>query len=158
MFSLWNSCQRQRRGCQNWCTKLSWQSPNGTAPAHTPATSVDCLPPLLQPNHLLNQSFKRPYDVFKSYAYIMGYPLCYAQSHLILKDNFIWDFGGWVSQYAMVSKCAENNSTFTTSTIDFTWIRRKKITIDNPVSELTCLPIYPKEFSLLLITSTCNSR
>ena len=34
----------------------------------------------------------------------------------------------------------------------------KKNTIDNPVSELTCLPIYPKEFSLLLITSTCNNR
>ena len=34
----------------------------------------------------------------------------------------------------------------------------KKITIDNPVSELTCLPIYPKAFSLLLITSTCNNR
>ena len=30
----------------------------------------------------------------------------------------------------------------------------EKITIDNPVSELTCLPIYPKEFSFLLITST----
>ena len=26
------------------------------------------------------------------------------------------------------------------------------------VSELTCLPIYSKEFSLLLIPSTCNNR
>ena len=37
-------------------------------------------------------------------------------------------------------------------------IRRKTIRLDNPVSELTCLKIYPREFSLLLITSTCNNR
>ena len=35
---------------------------------------------------------------------------------------------------------------------------KKKITTDNPDSVLTCLPIFPKEFSLLLITSTCNNR
>ena len=34
----------------------------------------------------------------------------------------------------------------------------ENITIDNPVSELTCLPMYPKELSLLLITSTHNNR
>ena len=34
----------------------------------------------------------------------------------------------------------------------------EKIRLDNPVSELTCLPIYHKEFSPLLITSTCNNR
>ena len=33
----------------------------------------------------------------------------------------------------------------------------EKIRLDNPVSELTCLPIYTKEFSVLLITSTCNN-
>ena len=36
--------------------------------------------------------------------------------------------------------------------------KAKQITIDNPVCELTCLPIFSKEFSLLLITSSCNNR
>ena len=34
----------------------------------------------------------------------------------------------------------------------------EKIRLDNSVSELTFLPIYPKEFSVLLKTSTCNNR
>ena len=34
---------------------------------HTPKP-VECSPPLLQPNHLLNQYFKRHYDVNKDYA------------------------------------------------------------------------------------------
>ena len=32
------------------------------------------------------------------------------------------------------------------------------VRIGNTVSELTCPPVYPKEFSLLLITFTCNNR
>ena len=34
---------------------------------HTPK-SVECLPPLLQPSHLLNQYFKRHYDICKGFA------------------------------------------------------------------------------------------
>ena len=48
-------------------------------------------------------------------------------------------------------------SFFASSTIDFTRIRRKTSGLRNPVSDLTCPPIYPKEFSLLLIISTCKN-
>ena len=72
MFSLGNSRQRQREApklvYKMFLTINEWW--------HT-QKSVECLPPLLQPKHLLNQYFKRHYDIYKSCASLaIHYLLC----------------------------------------------------------------------------------
>ena len=66
-YSLWDSRQHRRKWCQNVLTINDWQTPK----------SIECLLPLLQLKHLLNQYIKRHYDLCKGCASLaIHYFLC----------------------------------------------------------------------------------
>ena len=93
-LSLWDSRQRRRAVPQLvykiFLTINEW---------HTPK-SVECLPPLLQLKHLLNQYFKHHCGVCKGCAPLaVHYFVC-----LKLPETFTGKFGGWEIQYATVSQ------------------------------------------------------